>query len=81
MCVVLTLLGLCCCEGFSLVAVSWGGRGYSLTVVLGLLIAIALLVAEHSRWAARVSVVAGHGMSSCSSPALEHRLNSCGTQA
>ena len=38
------VLGLCCCTGFSLVAVS---RGYSLAVVLRLLIAVASLVAEH----------------------------------
>ena len=39
-----TVLGLCCCAGFSLVAVS---RGHSLVVVNGLLIGAAPLFAEH----------------------------------
>ena len=38
------MLGLCCCTGFSLVAV---GRGYSLVAVCGLLIAVASLAEEH----------------------------------
>ena len=42
----LTVLGLCCCEGFSLVAASCGG-GYSLVVIHGLLIAAASLAADH----------------------------------
>ena len=29
----------------------------------------------------QASVVAAHGLSSCVSPPLEHRLSSCGTQA
>ena len=41
----LTALGLCCCEGFSLVAES---RGYSLVSVHELLVAAASLVVEHS---------------------------------
>ena len=41
----LTVLGLRCCSGFSLVAVS---RGYSLVVVRGLLTEGASLAAEHS---------------------------------
>ena len=40
----LTVLGLRCCSGFSLVAVS---RGYSLVAVHGLLIEVASLVVEH----------------------------------
>ena len=40
----LAMRGLCCCAGFSLVAVS---RGHSLVVVNGLLIGAAPLVAEH----------------------------------
>jgi len=38
------MVGLCCCEGFSLVVAS---RGYSLVTVRGLLITVASLVAEH----------------------------------
>ena len=41
----LTVLGLRCCSGFSLVAVS---RGYSLVAVHGLLTEGASLAAEHS---------------------------------
>lgn len=41
----LTVLGLRCCSGFSLVAVS---RAYSLVAVRGLLTEGASLVAEHS---------------------------------
>ena len=40
----LTVLSLCCCTGFSLVALS---RGYSLVAVHRLLIAVASLVVEH----------------------------------
>ena len=39
----MTVLGLCCCAGFSLVAAS---RGYSQVAVLGFLTAMASLVAE-----------------------------------
>ena len=55
---------------FSLVAKS---RGNSVVEVLGLLIAVVSLVVEHGLQAVQAS------FSSCSSPALEHRLNSCGT--
>ena len=41
----LAVLGLHCCEGFSLVV----SQGYSLAVVLRLLIAVASLVAEHGQ--------------------------------
>ena len=37
-------VGLCCCEGFSLLVVSWG---YSLAVVQGIHIAVASLSVEH----------------------------------
>ena len=56
-------------------------RGYSLVVVLGFLIAAAALVAEPGLQDVKVSVVVTRGLSSCSSQALEHRLNSCGTWA
>ena len=41
---ILAMLGLRCCAGFPLVVVS---RGYSLVAELGLLIAVASLVAGH----------------------------------
>ena len=43
---VLAVLGLCCCEGFSLVVES---RGYSLVVVARLLTAVSSFDAEQSR--------------------------------
>ena len=74
----MAVLGLCCCVGSSLVVVS---RAYSLVVVLGLLIVVASLVAEHGLWGSWALVVVVHRLSSCSSCAQEHRLNSCGTRA
>ena len=62
------MLGLHCCSGFSLAAVS---RGYSLVVELRLLIAVASLVVEHRLKGVGASVVG-------SFQALEHRLSSCG---
>ena len=50
-------------------------------MVLGLLIVVASLVAEHQLKSARASVAAAHGLSSCSFRALEHRFNTCGAQA
>ena len=59
----------------SLVVVS---RGYAL-VVHRLLIALASLVAEHGLKGMWASVIVAHGLSSCGSQALGHRLSSCGT--
>ena len=56
------------CRGFSLVVT---GRGCSLHAGHSLLIEAAFLVAQ---------AVEGSGFS-CGSPALEHRLNSCGSWA
>ena len=70
--------GLHCYMGFSLVAAN---GSYSLIVVHGLLIMVASLVAEHGLKGSQASVAAACGLSSCGSQALEHRLNSCGTQA
>ena len=36
---------------------------------------------EHRLWNVRASVVEACGLSSCDSRALEHGLNTCGTQA
>ena len=44
MCLILTALGLCCCLGFSHVAVN---RDYSLVVARGLLTAVTSLIAVH----------------------------------
>jgi len=46
--------------------------------VHGLLREVASLVAGHGLWVVQASVAAAHGLSGCSSRALEHRLNSCG---
>ena len=54
----LAVLGLCCCSGFSPVARSWG---YSLAAVLGLLTELVSLV-EH-RLQSAGSVVVVHGLS------------------
>ena len=56
--VFLAVLGLHCCTGFSLAAVSRGLLSSCRAQTLGFM-----------------------GFSSCSSQNLEHRLNSCGTQA
>lgn len=71
-------LDLPCCEGFSLVAMS---GGYSLAVLLGLLVAAASLVEQRGLQGALTSVAAALGFNSCSSRALEHRLSSCGSRA
>ena len=66
----LTVLGLCCCVGFSLVAESKSllqCAGFSLWWPL-------LLRSTDSRAHGSVAVV--HELSSCGSQALEHRLNS-----
>ena len=64
--------------GLSLVVVS---GGYSLVVVHKFVNAIAYLVVEHRLQSARASVVAAGELRSCSSQALEHRLNSCVSRA
>ena len=51
---ILTVLGLCCCAGFSLVEMS---RGYSTDAMLRLLIAVVSLVAKHGLQGALASVV------------------------
>ena len=56
-------------------------RGLSLVVEHGLLVVAASLVVGHRLWSLPASVVAVCGLSSCASRALEHRINSCGTQA
>ena len=70
----LFVLRLCFCTGFSLVVAS---RDYSLVAVHRLLIVISL-VAEHGPTGFSNCKI---WVSSCSSWALEHRLNSCGTPA
>ena len=75
------MLGLPCCAGLYLVAVS---RGYSLAAVSGLLIAVASLLVEHrlsvfglnncGMWA---SVVAAQGLQSTGSIVVAHELSCC----
>ena len=74
----LTVLGLHCCVGLSLVAAS---GGCSLVVVQGLLIAMASLVALHKLQGVGASVAVAHGLSSCGSRDLDCRLSSCGAWA
>ena len=73
----LTVLGLCCCTGFSLVAESRDDGSFHTQP-------------SHCRdfsycgdqtLGARALVVAACGFSRCDSLVLEHRLGSCGTQA
>ena len=75
---ILAVLGLRCCVGFSRVAAS---KGYSLVATHGLLIVVASLVWGAQALDKQASVVAAHGLRSCSSQALEHRFSSCGTWA
>ena len=74
----LAMLDPRCSAGFSLVVES---RGHSLVAVHELLIAVASLVVAHGLQATRAPVVTAPVLSSCSSQALEHRLNSCGLAA
>lgn len=69
-----SLLGLLCWVGFSLVAAN---RGYTLDAVHRLFTEVASLVAEHGALGRVASVVTARGLSSCGSPALTHRVNSC----
>ena len=62
---------------FPLVAAS---RGYSSLYVCRLLVVVASPVAEHRLQGVRASVVVACRLNSCNSRALEHRLNSFGTQ-
>ena len=55
----LSVLGLHCCAGFQLVAVS----GATLVMVCGLLIAVVFLVTEHKLQHAQASVVMAHELS------------------
>ena len=60
---------------------SCGQRGLLFIAACGLLIAVISLVVQFGLSGVRASAVAAHGVSSCGSGALEHRLNSCGTRA
>ena len=74
----MTVLGLRGCLGFPLAAARGGG---SLVAVHRLLVAAASLLVELGLLGVWASVAEAHRPSSCSSWALEHRLNSCGIQA
>ena len=71
----MAVLGLHCYMGFSLIVVS---KGCSL-VVLRLLIAVASRCRQGL--GARASVAEAHGLSTCDSWTLEHKVNNCGVQA
>ena len=64
--------------GFSLIAVN---RGYSLVVVLRLLIAVASVAAEHRLYGTQASVAAALGFNCCGFQAVYHRLGSCSAWA
>ena len=66
----LAMLGLCCCMGFSLVAVS---RGYSLLAMPAFLIMAGSLSGAQALGLA--------SFSSCDSQAVDHRLSTCGAWA
>ena len=68
----LAVLGLLCCPGFSLVAVS---RGYSVDEVCSLLSAVASLVAEQGSRVCRVSMVAAPRLERTGSIVEAHRLS------
>ena len=68
------MLDVCCCEGFTLVAVS---RGYSLVVVLGFLVVAATLV-HHRLSDKRAPAVSAPGLYSMDSVVVAHGL-SCST--
>ena len=73
----MVLLGLHGCTGFSLVA----SEGCSLVAVHRLFFVVASLIVEHRLWGTWTSVAVAHGLSSCGSWALEHRLDSSGALA
>ena len=54
----MAVLGLCCCVGFSLVAVS----SFSLVLVCGLLTAVLSLAIEHGLWSTWTSVAMAPGL-------------------
>ena len=67
-----TVLGLCCCLGFSLVGTS---RGYSLVAVLRLLITVASPVMEYGLSGIRASVVVACGLYSIGSIVVVYGLS------
>ena len=69
--------GLCCCTQVFSSCREIGDD--SLVVVCGLLIVVASLVRQHGLQGTQASVAVAHGLSSCISLALEHRLGSWGT--
>ena len=68
-----TVLGLHCCGSLSLVSAS---RGYLLRCLGIPLLQASLAWASLVALGSQASVVAAHGLKSCSAQALEHRLNS-----
>ena len=73
----LAMLGLHCCMGFPLIAVS---RSHSLVVVHRLLTAVVSLV-DYVLQGIQASIVVVHGVINYGSWVLEHRLSNCGTLA
>lgn len=80
MCLLLTLLGLCCCEGFS-VAVSWGSWGYSNCGARASHSLLFLLQSAVGQLGRMGFSSCGQGMSSCSPRLSRAQAQGCGTQA
>ena len=74
----LAVLGLSCCAGFSVVAVS---GGCSLFAVHGLLTTLASLATERRLWSVQATVAAARRLQSWGSQAPEHSLSSGGLVA
>ena len=72
------MLGVHCCVDFFS---SCAEQGLFSSFSAWVLIVVLSLVSEHGLYSAWVLVAVAHGLSSCGSPALEHRLNRCGTWA
>ena len=73
----MAVLGLHCCDGFSLTVVS---GDYSLVVVHWLLMDMVSLVVEHRLQGARASVAVAHGLNNCYSWILAYLVTqSCTT--
>ena len=71
----LTLLDLCCCGGFSVVAVSRGATFHWIVQASYCSGFFCCGAQAPGHW---TSVAVAYGLNSCSSQALDHRLNSCG---
>ena len=70
------VLGLRCCEGFSLAVVS---GGYSLLWYVGFSLQWLLLLGSMDSLCMQISIVVVPELGNCGSWALDHRLSGCDT--